>query len=333
MTTLPLVDGATERVAVIRALKLGDLLCAVPALRALRAALPRARITLIGLPWAGTFVEHVADYVDDHLAMPGWPGLPEQPLAVERIPPFMAEAQRRRFDLAIQMHGNGALTNPLAVLLGACHTAGYFVPGTYCPDTARFLPYPDAGPEIHRHLRLIEHLGIPAQGDGLEFRVTETDRAELRRAAPELRPAGYACLHPGSRSARRWPAGHFAAVADDLGRAGLEVVLTGTSDEADVVGAVSRAMRGRALDLTGRTSLGAVAALIADARLLVCNDTGVSHLAAALGVPSVVTYLDSDVDRWAPLDRTRHRAVRTRQERDDGLAAVRAAVHELLGAT
>jgi ADP-heptose:LPS heptosyltransferase len=72
---------------------------------------------------------------------------------------------------------------------------------------------------------------------------------------------------------------------------------------------VAHAMSTRAIDLAGRTDLGALAALLADARLLIANDTGVSHLAAALGVPSVVVFTSSDCARWAPLDLRRHRTV------------------------
>lgn len=323
-------EPGLERVALLRALKVGDLLCAVPAFRALRAALPRAAITLVGLPWARTLVEHLPAYLDDHLTFPGWPGLPEQRLEPRNITAFLAEAQRRQFDLVIQMHGNGTLSNPLAVLLGGRMTAGFFVAGAYCPDPDAFVTYPEAEPEVRRHLRLMEHLGASSQGEQLEFWVTEADRAELRRVAPDLQPGSYACLHAGSRSAPRWPTAYFAAVGDLLAGAGVRVILTGTREEADVTGAVAAAMQAPALDLADRTSLGAVAALIADARLLLCNDTGVSHLAAALDVPSVVTYLDSDVERWAPHDRQRHRVIRTRREPDEGRAAVVAAVEELL---
>ncbi len=72
---------------------------------------------------------------------------------------------------------------------------------------------------------------------------------------------------------------------------------------------VARRMRYGALDLAGRTSLGAMAALLGDAALVVSNDTGVSHLAAALRVPSVIVFLASDPLRWAPLDRALHRVV------------------------
>jgi ADP-heptose:LPS heptosyltransferase len=103
--------------------------------------------------------------------------------------------------------------------------------------------------------------------------------------------------------------GKFAAVADSLARKGLRVVITGTVDEQDVACAVTAAMSQPAINLAGQTTLGAAAALVSGARLVVTNDTGMSHIAAALRVPSVVVVLGSDPKRWAPLDRGRHRPV------------------------
>jgi ADP-heptose:LPS heptosyltransferase len=124
-------------------------------------------------------------------------------------------------------------------------------------------------------------------------------------------PAPYACVHPGSAwASRRWPAERFAAVADGLAARGLAVVLTGGAEEGPLTAAVARAMRAPARDLAGRTTLGTLAALVAGATLLVCNDTGVSHVAVAVGTPSVVVVTGSDPARWAPLDRERHPVVR-----------------------
>jgi ADP-heptose:LPS heptosyltransferase len=68
-------------------------------------------------------------------------------------------------------------------------------------------------------------------------------------------------------------------------------------------------MRAAALGLAGATSLGGVAALVARARLVVANDTGISHIAAALKAPSVIVASGSDARRWAPLDRQLHRVL------------------------
>ena len=302
-----------ERVLVLRALHLGDLLCTVPALRAIRAALPTAQITLLGLPWARSFVSRFPAYLDRFLEFPGFPGLPERPVAVGEVPRFLAAAQRIRFDLALQMHGSGRYANQVCFLLGARRTAGYFLPGEWCPDPERFMPYPEELPEIRRHLRLVSFLGIPPRGEELEFPLQPEDHAgaEALRVERSLAPGTYVCLHPGARAAeRRWSPRLFANLGDRLAGLGLQVVVTGTAAEREIAAAVVEAMTARAVDVSGRTSLGVLAALLAGARLVVCNDTGVSHLAAALRVPSVVVFSASEVRRWAPLDRRLHRPVR-----------------------
>jgi ADP-heptose:LPS heptosyltransferase len=301
--------GRLERIAVFRALQLGDLLCAVPALRALRAAAPQAGITLVGLPWAAGFVERYREYVDEHLAFPGFPGLPETPPDLPAIPAFLAAAQSRRFDLALQLHGSGLQTNALVAAMGAQRTAGFFVAGQYCPDPDLFIHWCEPEHEVLRHVRLMGFLGIAPRGEALEFPLTERDFDALRRSGAKLpAPGSYACVHPGARlPSRRWPSRRFAEVADALAAQGLQVVLTGTESERRIVDAVHDAMHAPAIDMCGRTSLGALAVLVAQARLLVCNDTGISHMAVGLGTPSVVISCGADARRWAPLNARRHR--------------------------
>jgi ADP-heptose:LPS heptosyltransferase len=304
------ISPAIRKLAVFRALQLGDLLCAVPAFRALRAAFPQARITLIGLPWARELVTRFDGYLDDFLELPGYPGLPERAPDFDRIDAFFASAREARFDLAIQLHGSGRVTNAVVAGLGARLTAGFFPADGPCPDERTFVAYPEGEHEIRRLLRPLEHLGIPSAGEELEFPVVDRDRAQLAELpeAASLVPGEYVCIHPGGRSARRWPPGRFAEVGDALAARGLVPVLTGSADEAELAAEVAALMRAPSVNLAGRTTLGALAALLVGARLLVSGDTGVSHLAAALRVPSVVVYTSSDRTRWAPLDARLHRA-------------------------
>ncbi len=300
-----------RKIAVFRALQLGDLMCAVPAFRALRAAAPMSHITLVGLPWATSFVKRFHAYVDELLVFPGFPAFPEQPAHLKSVPHFLSEVQRRRFDLAIQMHGDGCLSNPLTVLFAAERSAGFYRPDQYCPDPATFIPWEEREHEVLRNLRLVEFLGAERRGDHLEFPLWEADYRALQRCQINFpAPGTYVCIHPGARlPSRRWLPQRFAEVADRLALAGMKIVLTGSQDEADVVSEVKRTMRMPAIDLSGKTDLGTLAALLIQARLVVTNDTGVSHIAAAVATPSVVVSCGSDPVRWAPLDNERHRVI------------------------
>jgi ADP-heptose:LPS heptosyltransferase len=277
-------------------------------------AFPQAHITLIGLPLARDFVQRFSHYLDEWLEFPGYPGILEVSLSPRRLTSFLTQVQQSPFDLALQMHGSGTYTNPFTVLLGAQVSTGLFIPGQYCPDSEYFFPYPEDEPEIRRNLRLLTSLGILPQGEELEFPLWESDWQAFRAIAAthDLQPGRYICVHPGaSVSSRRYPPIHFATVADTLAAQGFQIVLTGTAAEAELTQTVADAMHSPAVDLAGKTSLGAIAALLEQAQLLICNDTGISHLAAALQVKSVVIFSDSDPRRWAPLNRHRHRIVTT----------------------
>jgi ADP-heptose:LPS heptosyltransferase len=298
------------KIALLHALQLGDLLCAIPALRALHAEYPVARTTLIGLPWAREFAARFRPYLYDFVEFPGYPGLPERSNDTARLPAFLDEARRRRFDLALQMHGSGEITNRFVMLLQARRTAGFYRRGQACPDPARFIEWHDGEHEVSRSLRLMAQLGIPARGAALEFPLYAEDWQRWKSLG--LESGRYAVVHAGSQLAsRRWPAARFAAVADALAAEGLEIVLTGTQAEATITHAVRSAMRSRSrvLDLAGLTSLGTLTAIVARARVLVANDTGVSHVAAAVRCPSVIVASGSDPRRWAPLDRELHRVL------------------------
>jgi ADP-heptose:LPS heptosyltransferase len=297
-------------VLVFRALQLGDMLCAVPALRALRKALPAAHVALVGLPWAREFAARFRDYLDEFIAFPGFDGLPEQTPDAVAWPGFVAALCARRFDLALQLHGDGRLTNRIVARFGAAQRAGFGAPATH---GAGFLEWPPTGAEVTRLVRLLEALGAPPAGLRLEFPLGAEDRAELARAGfGGLPRGGYVCLHPGARAAaRRWPVGCFAALGRRLHDAsGLRLVITGSGAER-ALGEELAAGLGvpGVVNAAAPISIGAMAALIAGSRLLVANDTGVSHIAAGLGVPSVIVFSASDAERWAPLDRQRHRVV------------------------
>jgi ADP-heptose:LPS heptosyltransferase len=303
---------APRRIVVFRALQLGDMLCAVPALQALRQGAPHAHIALIGLPWAQAFVERYAGLVEELIVFPGAIGFPEQAETNAGLADFFARMRARRFDLAIQLHGSGGVANDLLLELGAKAQAGFVQ-----PDEAQrpgcFIGWPDDLPEAERYLALMHAMGAPAvDRQAAAFPLNRQDRDEYAAlvAAHGVEAQRLVLIHPGAQlPSRRWPAERFAAVGDMLAADGWQIAITGTAGEASLTGAVLGAMTSPALHFAGATSLGGLAALVGEARLVACNDTGISHIAAAVATASVVIASGSDTRRWAPLNHALHRVL------------------------
>jgi ADP-heptose:LPS heptosyltransferase len=294
----PLIDSSVRSVLLLRLrVGLGDLLCTVPAVRALRAARPDLHVALATWPEMHGVVRRMHRWVDELVPFPGAPGIPERP-PDGTLPAWLDAMGARRWDLALQAYGDNPAASAVTAATGARLVGGFAPTGACGLDPALHLPYPHALHEVDRHLRLLEHLGLPPGASrALEWPLTADEQDEA--AALGLARGTYAVLHPGATSpSRLWPAQRFAEVADGLASAGLEVVVGGVPSEASTTSAVVDACRGPVRDLTGRTSLGAYAALLRDAAVVVANDTGTAHLSAAVGGRVVTLFLSGDPRRW-----------------------------------
>lgn len=306
------VKSSIKTILVFRALKLGDMLCFIPTLRALRNAYPNAVISLVSHPAMKKLFERFEHYVDEFIIFPGFPGMPEQEANPEKVIKFIATLQNRHFDLVLQAHGSGEISNPVVSLFNAKKTAGFYRQGGFCPYPELFISYPDEKSEVHRCLSLLEKLKIPHMGDYLEFPLKAKDEEslenELMIMGVTLARNAYYCLHPGaSTDSKRWPASSFAKIADYLVERGFKVVFTGSSNESDLVGKIRKEMKYQAIDTANLDlPLGPLASLIKNSRGVICNDTGVSHLAAALKKKSIVIFTETDPGRWAPVNKQLH---------------------------
>jgi len=297
-----------RRIGVLRANSLGDYLFLGPALDALRAAYPAAEIVLLGAPWHARALAGRPGPPDRVVVVPPRPGIRERQ-ADEPAPPdaLLAAARAERFDVLVQAHGGGGNSNPLVREIGARVTAGLRADGA--PALDRWVRYQHYQPEVFRYLEAVRLVGAAPVTVEPRFPVTAEDRAEATGVAGEpARPR--VALHPGANDPRRrWPPDRFAAVGDTVAGAGFDVVVTGTAAERDLAAAVRATMRHPARDLSGRLSLGGLAALLAGCALVVANDTGPLHLAAAVGTPTVGVYWIGNLVNCAPAIRARHRPI------------------------
>jgi ADP-heptose:LPS heptosyltransferase len=297
------------RIAILRALQLGDLLCSLPAIRSLRAHFPEAELVLIGLPWARVLLDLYPELFNGFITFPGYPGLPEQVYNEHAWYSFQKEMHDLEFDCILQLQGNGTVVNEFIEDLGANYVGGFAL-HHQSGKMNQFVKYPNFGHEINRHLYLMHSLGAKEDNTDIPFNLKEEDLVTVQGKLGITGVSSYVCVHPGSRDKKRqWPIHSFQKICYKVQQAGFQVILTGSAAEMELCAELNRRMDESCINAAGNTSLGEVAALLANAAFLVSNCTGVSHLAAAVKTRSIIISLDGEPQRWGPLNTRLHTTI------------------------
>lgn len=272
---------------------IGDAVMSVPAIRQLRYAFPGAEITLATHDWAeGLFRD--AEFIDEMIVIENQG---HSPLAIRSQ---ARQIGRGNFDAAV-LFTNSFATALVARLAGVPRRIGYSGEsrGFLLTDALPKPEWKNDRHEVHYYLQLAEHaaklLGgtIGNSEPDISIAVSESRRTAAKRilsghdidvAKPVI------ALGAGSQNSRakRWMPESFAAVADKLSSAsGASIVLLGSEADAGVSKRVVASMKGPGTDLTGETSLSEAVALLAEADILIANDMGLGHVAAAVGTPVI----------------------------------------------
>ncbi|WP_144711924.1 glycosyltransferase family 9 protein [Curtobacterium pusillum] len=296
-----------REIAVLRGGGLGDLMFAMPALDALAAAYPDARITLLSNPAAPAVLRGRTDAVHAFEELPVVPGVRDAGDGAPTLDDF-EDRLAGRFDLAVQLHGGGRNSNPFLLRLRARHTVGTATEDAEVLE--RWVRYVYYQHEVVRGLEVVSLAGAAPVTLDPVVRVDDGERAAARE---RLGVTGrLVAIHPGATDPRRrWSPDRFAAVARARLEAGDDVVLVGDHSDvpaaAAIVAAVPDGLRDRLHDRTGALPLADLPAVLAAADVMVGDDSGPRHLAVAVGTPTVGVFWFGNVVNAGPVDRGRHR--------------------------
>ncbi|MGD1278750.1 MAG: lipopolysaccharide heptosyltransferase II [Tepidisphaeraceae bacterium] len=294
------VNGAPQRVLIIKPSAIGDIVHALPALARLRRLWPAAKLSWLVTPSCAALVQN-HPMIDEVILFhrrrwaQGW----YNPMALWELVRFIRDLRRRRFDLVIDFQG--LFRSALAALAsGAPRRIGF----SNAREGAVFF-YTDGvdcswelDHAVERYLKIAAALGCTDGAVEFPLAIDEADRDYIRSLIPG--EASFAVLLPGANwPTKRWPVQRMAALVEPLrSRFGLETVVVGSRSDAAMTRQIPATY-----DLTGKTNLRQLAALLERASLVIANDTGPMHIAAALGRPLVSPYGPTNPRRTGPFGR------------------------------
>ncbi|KAF0846869.1 glycosyltransferase family 9 protein [Nocardia caishijiensis] len=291
-----------ERIVVLRGGGLGDLLLALPAIQALGAAYPSARITLFGSALHAALLRSRPGPVHDVRVLPP-PNSPAEDALLD-------ETARERVDLGVQLHGGGAWSNRFLRRTGARWTVGSRADGAIgLTRTTPFRYYQ------HEMIRALEVVGLAGAAPvTLEPRITVTadDEAAGERLVGSA-SGPVVTVHPSATDPRRrWPASKFAEVIEHCVRAGADVEVIGANDDRPLLREILDRVGGcdtRRVHCLVDADMTELCGLLTRTTVFVGNDSGPRHLAKALCIPTVGIFWIGNLVNAGPLNRANDRVL------------------------
>ena len=294
-----------KNILVVRTDRVGDVVLTTPAIAALRSAFPAARISILVAPETRDIVDGNPNLnevlIDDrkgaHKGAPGFFAL-------------VSSLRQKKFDLAVIFH-----TKKRTNLL--CSFAGIPARLGYKNDKFGFLltlPIEDTRAQGSKHeaeycLDVLKAIGVSPLPLKLDMPVKpewEAKTADVLKKSGILESDTLVAVHPGASCiSKRWAPERFAAVIDSLVSASVKVVLIGGAETLKIAEEIRYSVKNPILDLTGKTTIGELAALLKHCHLLISNDSGPVHVAVAVGTPVVSIFGRNQKGlspaRWKPL--------------------------------
>jgi lipopolysaccharide heptosyltransferase II len=290
----PIDWSGIERVLVVRLRSIGDTVLTTPSLIALREFLPQARIDILLEDWVAPVLEGF-DAIDNVLT-----------LGESNASRFATarELRGRNYDLILNLHG-GTTATFLTFASGAAHRVGFkhyrysFLHNHLVGSSADFWQRGRVH-SAEQQMALLGSVGIPVRSDQ-KTRLNVTSNAR-RAIDSRLADVGQriALLHPAAAfSTKQWDTQHFARVAEFLRERGFDVVAVAAKEERVVLDRLTAEAK-VGLTTFDDLSLPEITALADRASVFVGNDSGIAHISAAVGTPTVVVFGSSNRDHWRP---------------------------------
>jgi heptosyltransferase-2 len=269
----------------------GDAVLAVPAMKAIRQRFPEAEITLLVRPWvAGVFTS--APFIDKVWSEP-------RPAGIGDWIRLARSTREKRFDMAL-LFPNSFESAAIIFLGRVPHRVGYATDGRSWMLTQRIKPSAEKRHQIHYYLDLARAVSAAVDHPSIEIEANDEEKSQARKllASTGISPdRHFLVLNPGAAygSAKRWGEDRFAEAGDALAfELGLDVAIIGSEKERSIGERIRSLMRSRVVVLNGKTSLETLIGVISESSLVLTNDSGPMHIAAALGVPTVAVFGPTD---------------------------------------
>lgn len=301
----PISWQAIQKLLVIRLDNIGDVIMTSPVLRSLRENLPNAHMTLMASP-AGSLTAPLLPWVDEVLPWRVlWQDLGRLAFDPDREWNLIDTLKQRQFDAAIILTSFSQSPHPAAFV---CALAGIPVRVGESKEqdvgtlTHAVSPLPDSVHQVDRNLHVVESLGLSVRDRRLALYVSESERQQVKpQFLKDSSP--YILLNPWTSCAsRNYDPTRFAEAARELHQiTGWPIVVTGVEKDRDRAPLLLTTIGNGAIDAVGATSLSELVALVAEAQLVLTNNTSTMHIADAMGTPNVVLFAGTELEsQWRP---------------------------------